>query len=215
MPLPKTCKMPDLSPLTEKKAVGSYLLSSLVGSNSNLGPNFILYRKLFVRLADKAIYEYSIVREAVIDQINDKDGGIYIVPIINHLENCINALRRLFCLFKYIKSVKQNYFFIDRNLRRSIDIKFHQIKGLRNLIEHMDEKILKGGIKKGQTIALDISEDASEIMIGDIRLSTTDLSNLIKSFYAIAQDLAVYNAPGVSEEAFKAIKPKKKGRRIN
>lgn len=199
MPLPKECKMPDLSYLTKKKAVGAYLLSSLIGSDSNLNQKFILYRKLFVRLADKAIYEYSMAREAVIDQVKNKDDSIYIVSIINHLENCINSLRRLFYLFDRLK----NLISFDRMLRRLVDSKNKHIKDIRDSIEHTDGLIFKGEISKGQTIMLDISEDSSEIMIVNEKISTNDLFNLIKQFYEIARELAIYNAPGVDDKSLK------------
>lgn len=208
MPLPKECKMPDLSHLAQKKVLGLYLLSGLIGSDNNLSKKFILYRKVFVRLADKAVYEYSMAREAIIDQINNKDGGIYIAPIINHLENYINTVRRLYYLFDRIKSKKQGLFFIDKNLRKSIDSQLSQIKDIRNLVEHIDGAISKGEIKDGQTIALDLSEDASEIRIGELKLSTETLANIIECFYEIAAELAIYNAPGVSEENFNILKLK-------
>jgi len=206
MPLPRECKIPDLSHLTEKKATSSYILTGLIGSDNNLDPKFVLFRKLFVRLADKAIYEYSMAREAVIDQIKDKDGGIYIVPIINHLENCINSLRRLFHLFDHLKKAKYSPIFFDRTLRKLLDSKNEAIQGIRNSIEHIDNLIINGKISEGQTIALDISEDSSKLVIGSKKISTNDLANLISHFYHIARELAIYNAPGVDEKSFKIIK---------
>ncbi|TSA44403.1 hypothetical protein D4R51_03870 [bacterium] len=208
MPLPKKCKMPDLISLAKMKVLGSYLLSSLTGADDKLDFRFIQYRRVFVRLADKAIYEYQIAREAVIEQINDKDGGIYLAKIINHLENCINSVRRLLYLFDRIKSDRKNPFIIDRSLRRLIESKSSQIVDMRDIIEHIDTEILGGKIKNDQTIALDISDNASEIMIGGFNLSLTDLSSLITHFHSIASELAVFNAPGINPQTLKVIKQK-------
>jgi len=57
-------------------------------------------------------------------------------------------------------------------------------------------------------IALDISEDASRIVIGDNELSTLSLANNIKRFYSLALEIAIYNAPGVKSEDFKILKEK-------
>jgi len=99
MAIPTKCNMPDLTDLNQQKAVSRYLMTGLAGSDNNLNKNFVLNRKVFVRLADKAVYEYSIARENVISQINETKGGIYLVGIVNHLENCIISLRGLFYIY--------------------------------------------------------------------------------------------------------------------
>lgn len=208
MTILKECKMPDLSHLTKIKLVSSYIISSLAASDRNLDKKFILYRKIFVRIVDKAIYEYLLVRETVFNQINAKSGEIYIFSAIDHLENCINSIRRLFYLFDHIKGNKENPFIIDKILRKSISSYFSQIKDVRDLIEHIDKDIQKGTIKDDQPIALKINENASKVSIGEYELSLLDLATLITKFYEIGSELARYNAKGVDQKSFKVIRNK-------
>jgi len=208
MALPTKCDMPDLADLNQQKAVSRYLMTGLIGSDNNLNKNFVLNRKVFVRLADKAVYEYLSARDNVINQISDKEGGIYLVGIINHLENCIISLRGLFYIFDHIKKDKDNKFFIERTSRKLIESKFGVIKNIRDAIIHIEEEIRNGKIKDGQMIALDISEDASMIAIGDRELSIFDLANNIRRFHALALEIATYNAPGTKPEDFKILKEK-------
>ena len=208
MTIPKKNKMPDLSRLTRNNLVSMYIIASLAGADRDLDEKFILYRKIFVRLVDKAIYEYSLVRKNVINQINARSGEIYIFLAMDHLENCINSVRRLFNLFDRIKSIKKNPFTIDKVLRKLINSNFSKVKDVRNFIEHIDEDIQKGIITKSQPIALKINEDASKVSIGESELSLIDLSILINKFYVIGSELARYNAKGVNHISFKAIRKK-------
>ncbi len=208
MTIPKENKMPDLSHLTQNKLVPIYLIAGLAGADRDLDKKFILYRKIFVRLVDKAIYEYLLVRKAVINQINARRGEIYIFSAMDHLENCINSVRRLFHLFDRIKGNRKNPFIIDKILRKLISSNFSKIKDVRDFVEHIDEDTQKGTIRDGQPIALKINKDASKVSIGECELSLLDLAMLITKFYEIGSELAKYNAKGVNQKSFKVIRKK-------
>jgi len=214
MAIPKECKMPDLSHLAKKKLVPSYIISSLTGSDKSLDKKFILYRKRFVQLVDKAIDDYLLVRETVIKQISAESGTIYLFSTINYLENCINSIRRLFYLFDGIKSNKQNPFSIDRTFRRFISRYSSQIRKTRDLTEHIDKYIKNGAkngaIREGQTIAFKFNKDATKVSIVNCELSLIDLAKLITKFHEFGSELAKYNAKGVNLKSFKIICSKKR-----
>lgn len=130
MTIPKECKMPDLSNLNKDRLVQIYIIASLAAADRDLDKKFITYRKIFVRLVDKAIYEYLLVHEAVINQINTKNGEICIFSTVDHLENCINTVRRLFSMFDRINTNKGNPFTVDKILRRFISSYFSKIKDI-------------------------------------------------------------------------------------
>ena len=208
MTVPKECKMSDLSYLTKNKLVSSFVLSSLFsGADRGLDKKFIIYRKIFIRLIDKSIYEYLLVRDDVINQINAKNGEIYMFSAVNHLENCINTVRRLFYLFDHIKSDKNIPFTIDKTLRKLI-YSYSKIIKIRDFVQHIDEHIQKGSIIDDQPIALEINENASKACIGKYELSLSDLYKIITKFYEIGYELARYNARNVDKDSFKVIREK-------
>jgi hypothetical protein len=59
-----------------------------------------LYLRLLCRLIDKAIDEYSLAKESAEQEIKVGNKLEYGFSIINHLENCINALNRAGEAFK-------------------------------------------------------------------------------------------------------------------
>ena len=121
MPLPKECKMPKID--INHRAVSRYWGARIVGADIGFKPE--MYRAVFVRLTDKALYEYNMARNAVLAQIERKDishplvtniGGtpFYPVVIANHLETCINATKRALDILKRIIRCPESPFFINR-----------------------------------------------------------------------------------------------------
>jgi len=208
MPLPITNKMPKLK--VDRKLVNDFLLCQLIGAGIGTDKKFEQYRTNYVRLVDKAIHEYNSVREAVTCQIEDKKRGIFILPIINHMENCINATNRANKILKRIISNPGNGFDFDRAAKRMVDSYINNagISDLRNTIEHIEECILNDEIQNDEKVALDISEDASKIIIADKVLEINDLATLLKKLHEIGYEIAIYNVPDMKEREFKLLKLK-------
>jgi hypothetical protein len=177
--------MPDISDL-QPSAIGHFLAGSLVGAFQTLGRAHELSLTIAARLIDKARYEYTRAREAAIaeekegtmtyEEILQRGQGqfMYIATITNHLENCINALARIYAT--------------NRDYQSSIS---STIVGMRNMMEHMDEKLSES--TRGP-ISPDIAEDASEIKIlfqnkknphaGFLILKTADLAEEIRRIHS-------------------------------
>ena len=215
MPLPKECKMPQID--IDHRAVSRYWGARIVGADIGFKPE--MYRAVFVRLTDKALYEYNMARNAVLAQIERKDishplvtniGGtpFYPVVIANHLETCINATKRALDILKRVIRCPESPFFINRAHQKNINQYFESIKNMRNKLEHIDNEILKDEIKKGQPIFLMINEDASEVKIGDKKLNLISLAEVVSKLHKLALELALYNSPGCENEKFKYVSPK-------
>ena len=201
----KECKMPKLE--IDTKAVSRYWGARIIGSD--IGNPAEMHRAIFIRLVDKAPYEYVMARNTVLAQIERKDighplttfiGGVpfYYVVIGNHLETCINATRRALRILKRMKD-KKTPFFIDRIFRRNVERFFEGINDTRDTLEHIEDDIVKGEIKKGQPYLPTINADASEIEIGGRRLSLISLAEVISKLHEFALELAAYNAPGTEK----------------
>jgi hypothetical protein len=216
MPTLKECKMPKID--LDYKAVSRYWGARMVGTD--IGYPSEMYRAVFIRLADKALYEYIMARNAVLAQIERKDIShplttfiagkpFYYIVIGNHLETCVNATKRALDILKRMKCDNRVPFFIDRTFRKEVERFFEEVKEMRNILEHIDEEISKGTIKKGQAYLPAINEDATEVEIGDQKLDLISLAKVISKLHEFALELASYEAPGAEKWLFpKFIHPK-------
>lgn len=207
MPLSKECKMPKID--IDHRAVSRYWGARIVGVDIGSKPE--MYRALFIRLTDKALYEYNMARSVVLAQIERKDtshplttfiGGtpLYAVVIANHLETCINATKRAAdILTNFINRSPQSPFFINLVHRKNIERRYKNIRPMRNELEHIEKEIRKDQIKEDQPFYLTINEDASEARIGDKKLNLISLVEVISTLHEIALEMASYNAPGAEK----------------
>jgi len=95
MSLPTECKMPDLSDLNSH-LINRLIILLLVGEN-NLTTNAALYRRIFVRLIDKAINEYNEARILILAQIDE----------IKHADDVSNKGRSLYLIYFPDQSCQQ------------------------------------------------------------------------------------------------------------
>jgi len=190
---PKSCRMPDISKL--ETLFPGFMTAIMATEGKMLSPRERLYIRNFVRLVEKAVNEYKKARECIIAQVNETQCNVDVVKcpvhvitlytfgIIDHLENCINAIRRLFKLLDSVKS-KRGGLSIDRNLRKRIESHKTEIIDIRVAIEHIDEKIREGVGTKPVMIAL--TDDDEGIQITKYNLKFEDLARLIGYFHKLA-----------------------------
>ena len=192
MSVPTECKMPDLSGL-DSPLVNRLLVQLLVGERG-LSPKTSLYRRNFIRLVDKALWEYHEAREAILAQIAEMnrppeemsgDGrSIYILTFTDHIETCINSVRRLYKLLGGIKAEKQSPG-LPRELRRQVETREETIVKIRGAIEHMDELILKGEIV-GKPIMAAGSENWDAVVVSNYELKFEELAMVLRAMHEIA-----------------------------
>jgi len=178
--LVKNANIPDISHLNPK-AVGCYLAGALAGAHA--GKTVVENKALsvLVRLIDKAIAEYDLTKEYIeaeeaetrmsYEEIIKRDKGqfIFTCPIINHLENCITTLARIY-------KIKEKHLGHARN-QNLIDV--------RDSIEHVDERIRDA---TNEPPVLNISEDSLVVEIasrhsGKMSIKIKDIADEIVSLY--------------------------------
>lgn len=176
----KKSNMPDISHL-KPKATGCFLAGSLVGRDNGKPATEKKPLPVLARLIDKATNEYNLAKEAIEDEetetkmtfeeIIKRDQGqfIYTCTIIDHLENCITTLTRIY-------KIKEKHFGHARN-QNLIDI--------RDSIEHVDERIRDAN---NEPPVLNISEDSLVVEIagrynGKISIKTKDIADEIVNLY--------------------------------
>ena len=178
--------MPELS--TDKlKAL--YIAASLVSCGKHLLIEENIYLKVYVRLVDKACNEYNFSREYLLEEIDDNKHSdereyrtISIFGFWDHIENCINAIKRIYLIFDRIKSVKGNLN-IDKEERILIEKEKTIIVNMRDTVEHLDEKL-----QSIDTYAISINSTQDGISIYSFNIKFYDLHKLLERFKKIGKE---------------------------
>lgn len=182
MAAPSECKMPDLSGL-DSPLIGR-LIVQLLGGEPDLSQKARLYRRNFVRLVDVAVREHNAAREALLGEIQGRQRT-FVIEFTNHMEACINAVRRLFKLLQRIKLEKESPA-IPIELRRLVETKNRGVADIRNAVEHIDKDIQKGEITLGEPIMLTVSNKEDGVVISKYELKFEELATVIKKMHEIA-----------------------------
>jgi len=170
------------------------VVQALIGE-PGLSQKTKLYRRNFIRLVDRALREYREARELILAQIAEmnrspeemsRDGrSIYLFTFPDHIETCINAVRRLYKLLGRIKSEKESPG-LPRELRRQVETIEGTIVKIRGAIEHMDELILKGEIAAGKPVMAAGSENWDAVVVSDYELKFEELAMVLRAMHEIA-----------------------------
>ena len=179
--IPNQCKMPDISvdyPLSRR-----LLVVVLGGFDQYLNDKEKMYLRIFIRLVDKVINEYNEARNAIIADIQDTQN-IHVLEFIDHFENCINAVNRLLKQLEIIKSGKGT-FRISRLARQLIEAHSKSIPDIRNVAEHLEEKIYLDEVKSGEPVMVSIGPNGDRAVLGSIELMFDDLATTIRHLYQV------------------------------
>ncbi len=208
--IPVECHMPELGNL--ERLVDRLLLSVMMDGRVRDKREYSIERN-FVRLVDKAVRAYGAARAAMIMQIEDMNrlreaasrmayegmtlegSSLPALGFTDHFEDCITATDRLLKLLERIKSAKMP---VVREVRVIVGAYSKDIRGLRNIIEHIAEEISKGEFKDGQFIMIAPTVDGSAATLGSNRIAFADLIILLP-------DRTVAHAPQLIESRSMAI----------
>jgi hypothetical protein len=183
MAIPTECKMPDLSGL-DSPLMNRLLAKLLVGEQEN-GTKVANYIRNFIRLIDKALREYNEARNHLLNEVAVPKRSLYVIGFTDHMENCINAISRLFRLLDRINSEKDSPQF-PRSLRRLLHTKNKLITDLRNSVEHIDKQIQKDEIFSGNPVMITYNKDGDGIAISKLELKHQELASVLTNMNEIA-----------------------------
>ena len=196
--IPTECRMPSLYPELERLQPRLLLLTAFVG-NGALSQRAALIRRNLVRLVDKAVYEYSLAREAVLEQLNEAHRSneemlqgriIYMFGFTDHMENCLNAMRRVLDLLQYLRSDKSAPA-QDRVARRLVEAHAGSLIDVRDTFEHIGSAINNNEFGEGQMVVLAYGDDQNSVCIGSHSLSFNSIATILKAAHAEAARLLV------------------------
>jgi len=187
---PVQINMPDISAI-DYPVLTNRLLIELMAEmlNPSYDKGFShkakLYRNLFVRLQDKAIQEYGEAKEALIEFNSKPLRWRPWASFTNHIENCINAVARMFRLFDRIKSESLSPSF-PRELSRYLEKQRDYFIKVRGAVEHIDKEIAQDKLNPGKPIALVVNTNGDGVVISKYALPFQELANVLVKFNQIA-----------------------------
>jgi hypothetical protein len=184
--------MPDLSALPP--LIPGLLATLLASKAEHLTERERLYYRVYLRLVDKAVSEYGLARHAVLRDVaewnaspkgNNRGRTLHIVAFMDHIENCINASRRLYALLDRVKA-EDGGLTIERVKRRAVEAHFDELTNVRDAIEHVDDEIRGGEVKEGIMPSF-TDNDQSLKMLG-YTMRFCDLAAVLTKFNEIGRD---------------------------
>lgn len=177
-------KIPPIN--RDGKLVNRLIPVVLVGFDGVLDKESQLYLRLLCRLVDKSFDEYTAVKEYIDQEIKEGNKLAYRFAIINHLENCLNAINRVSKIFSILifgtKNVKKNFNILNFISKESIEkMKKYEVSTVRNRVEHIDEDIYENKFESG--LFLDVDDKYEKVCINKQCLSLSELVLIIENYH--------------------------------
>ena len=190
------CHMPDIASLLKSRLVSRQLLHLFIPEQ--IANEDQQYRANLARLVDKAISAYTEARNFIELEIAEakrpaeemmRTGRIfYTFGFVDSMENCINATHRALLIFERLKRVPVGAH-MDKTTRKLIETHVQKVNDVRDLIEHMDEKILKGEIGPGQRVMLAPGSDQESVVIGTYTLRFDRLASVLQNLHKVGHQI--------------------------
>jgi hypothetical protein len=142
-----------------------------------------LYLRLLCRLIDKAIDEYALAKESAEQEIKVGNKLEYGFSIINHLENCINALNRVSKAFERARA-NELLKYLSKESKRDLD--HNRISRIRNSMEHIENEIQ--GKKIVGPLYLSFDNSYNKICINHESIEVADLVLIMETYYRVMNE---------------------------
>jgi len=187
------------------KLITRLLVIVLGGFDGALDKESQLFLRLLCRLVDKSYDEYMLAREYIKEEMKAEDKLAYRFSIINHLEDCLNAINRAINIFNILISGKtigkheiKTIIKKDCSILKLISsetiakIKKYKVSQIRNRIEHIEEDIYLNKFKNG--LFLDVDDEYKKVCINNKCLSLFDLALAIENYHNFVLEI-IKNLP--------------------
>jgi hypothetical protein len=198
--------MADLSDL--QSLIGPTIVQGMLGDPA-LSSRAKLHRREFVRLLAKAIREYQLARNAILDQMAEaqrpvrlmiKTGRLWhMIGFTDHFETCINATHRCIQNFEQLKAAIS----ADKTNKRALAAAAKNVRQTRHKLEHMDEIIHNGKLRDGEPIMIALAETDDKALIAGEEISFGDLARTLRHLHAAG--VAMFPQPAPNEGTGKGL----------
>jgi hypothetical protein len=181
------CKPPDLSDLAHP-LIRDYWTNLMFRGAGLSGESANSYLHNFLAAVDKAVGEYEGARRDLIAYQGSSNRTHLLIAALGRFETSVHSIRRSMRFLERLRTLKTAPTF-DRPLVRLLASYERDLTPVRDLIEHADEYIDRGEIKKGQPVMLLISDDMKALEIGALRLAFDRLAKLLRRLHGVAAQL--------------------------
>jgi len=182
----KDTKIPDIK--RDGRLMNRMLIITIGGFDAVLDKESRLYLRLLCRLIDKSFNEYYIAKEYMEEEIKIEDRLAYRFAIIDHLENCINAINRVVKVFNDIDDRSKQYNLFKFVSKATVGkIRKYKVSNVRNRVEHIDEDIYEN--KFHSTLFLDVDSQYEKISINDKYLALSDITSMTEDYHSFVLEI--------------------------
>ena len=148
----------------------------------------------FIRLVDVSVREYELARRRI-------DGKSPNLPRINvatgHFESLLSTLKRAIAHLKALRSHRDAPTSLKRLLPGRSKVLSGSVEkrvtGMRDAIQHLDEKVIKGAIHKGEPVCL--VPEIQGVRLGNFNISYQELASWIQELHHLAGEVTHYKEP--------------------
>lgn len=150
----------------------------------------------FVRLADFAIIEYELAREAMhrFKETTESLALSQVIRAMGHYEVCVSTLKRAIDHLKAIRGHRTVPQPLKDLLPRGIKVLSGTVEGqvtdMRHAIQHLVTRIMSGEILPGQMHALVVR--ANDIELGSYKIRHSDLAEWLKELHELSCKVVNY-----------------------
>lgn len=185
--MPTTSNIPELIGNIEGLRRHSLLRMMLLPEPS-LSESDIKLRTWLLHTTASASRHYSRARELVELQDNSDqeiDGGsvFHTLDVSEQLESCITATFRSCTAIRRLSNLPEALDFSNKNQKSLEDL-----RAIRNQFDHMHTQITSGEVGNGP-ILISFSDEGRTIQFRNLKISTTELRNLIDGAYRFVASL--------------------------
>jgi hypothetical protein len=137
-----------------------------------------LYLRVLCRLIDKAFEEYNLSRQYMEKERKSKNKLEFMFAIVNHLENCINAMNRT---AKTFESAENNGIFQLMSEGSKSKIRSSNISPVRNKMEHIEQYIQRSKVRGSLFLSLDANYE--KVCVNNRCVELKDLVEILETYH--------------------------------
>jgi hypothetical protein len=181
--------MPKLDDLGGYRSLAHILNVVFRGGGPQQRQSAALVRN-YIRIVDHLIIEYQSARDALTSYVNTPNevmGPLFVAT--GHFESVITSLKRA---QRFLERIKRDRAVpsVDKELAVISKEAIKKVTDIRDAIEHLDEKVIKGKIEEGESIALLVKSDGVELLGTEIKY--TELAKWIRELDTVSNFLSTY-----------------------
>jgi hypothetical protein len=188
--VPTTNEMPDIADLNPKLSL-AFMLNRFFGGSGPTNKNSYALVMNFIRVVDLLVDEYKNARERL-SQFTNRENNTVMSPLYfatGSFENAVTTMARAIKFAQRIRNDRNGPEVARRLVVLSGDV-FSRVNGMRNAIEHLDNKIVGQTLGPNDFVCLILTNQKA--LAEDIEIQYSEFATWIRDLHALASELLKY-----------------------